>query len=726
MASSLLRAISDELDRGDVKNAQQLLATADPTALDADGLSYLTTRLLLAQKRLSAEQAAERLLDLTSRLPDFQEAVQMLRQIAPHLAPASSAARPPSHPAEAPRRSPLPPADAPRRSPLPPAETPRRSPLPPAVRPGAAAIAAAAVAARAKMKGPAAKAQQEKAVQTPAAPAAVRAPSIPPPAAKPDFDDFDDFEDPFASPASDPPLAAPPAGASAPMMRHSQPPPARPASIPPAAARSPSASPAQFPSMPPLADSGHPAAAAPVRSPAVDPQLNRSPSMPPPGRSPSMPPAGRSPSMPPPGGRSPSMPPPGGRAPSVPSGPRTPSMAPSPIVSPLHQPSVRPAGESIAPPPPSNRGAALYASVSPAKRYSGNAPSAGSLSSDEGDSDFVIPRDPPAQRAPSIIPAFRNRTPLPWSTDPPPSAGAPAPRIPAFPGIPSVGIPGTSGAQPKGPAALGHSDRPPAIMSPPPSIREARPKSLLPPGAGKYSAKPPETESIRPRNSPVPASAPPVHPPKRSSPRPPPVSERDPRSGRRSSPKPPPIVEQDARAIRRSSPRPPPVVEQDARAIRRSSPRPPPAVEHEPPLRRSSPRPPPMAEQAIPLRRSSPRPPPMDSAPPSMRTLDEADALVLAGKHEAALAVLTSSAATQLQPFTQALRQDEDFNPAVLGTVAASFLNVGPVTREFAPYDLSLHSLARLEAALEVLFGADPLPAPDAKNPLLLLLGQYV
>jgi hypothetical protein len=58
--------------------------------------------------------------------------------------------------------------------------------------------------------------------------------------------------------------------------------------------------------------------------------------------------------------------------------------------------------------------------------------------------------------------------------------------------------------------------------------------------------------------------------------------------------------------------------------------------------------------------------------------------------------------------------------------VAASFLCVSPVTREFSPYDLSLHSLARLEAALDVLFGPDPLPAPQMNNPLLILLGQYI
>ncbi|HEX2881229.1 MAG TPA: hypothetical protein VHO25_16990, partial [Polyangiaceae bacterium] len=62
MASSLLQAIQDELNRGDIKTAQQLLGAADPSSLDPDGLSYLTTRLLYQQQRLTKEQAAERLL----------------------------------------------------------------------------------------------------------------------------------------------------------------------------------------------------------------------------------------------------------------------------------------------------------------------------------------------------------------------------------------------------------------------------------------------------------------------------------------------------------------------------------------------------------------------------------------------------------------------------------------------------------------------------------------
>ncbi|HEX2880042.1 MAG TPA: hypothetical protein VHO25_10975 [Polyangiaceae bacterium] len=105
-----------------------------------------------------------------------------------------------------------------------------------------------------------------------------------------------------------------------------------------------------------------------------------------------------------------------------------------------------------------------------------------------------------------------------------------------------------------------------------------------------------------------------------------------------------------------------------------------------------------------------------------MRTLDLADSLVLAGKHETAVASLARPAGEQLAPFLQS----GELNPTTLGAVAASFLSVSPVTREFAPYDLSLHSLARLEAALDVLFGPDPLPAPSPNNPLLVLLGQYI
>lgn len=105
-----------------------------------------------------------------------------------------------------------------------------------------------------------------------------------------------------------------------------------------------------------------------------------------------------------------------------------------------------------------------------------------------------------------------------------------------------------------------------------------------------------------------------------------------------------------------------------------------------------------------------------------MRTLDLADSLVLASKHESALASLGRPAGEQLKPLLQAPQPE----PERIALAAAEFLSQSPVTREFAPFDQSLHSLGRVEAALDVLFGPDPLPPPKPDNPLLILLGQYI
>ncbi|HEX4477003.1 MAG TPA: tetratricopeptide repeat protein [Polyangiaceae bacterium] len=62
-----------------------------------------------------------------------------------------------------------------------------------------------------------------------------------------------------------------------------------------------------------------------------------------------------------------------------------------------------------------------------------------------------------------------------------------------------------------------------------------------------------------------------------------------------------------------------------------------------------------------------------------------------------------------------------------IATVASTFLTLSPVFSSFAPFDLSLFGLRRLESALDVLYGRERrprLPSDDAK--IVLLLGSYV
>ncbi|MGE3676172.1 MAG: tetratricopeptide repeat protein, partial [Polyangiaceae bacterium] len=63
----------------------------------------------------------------------------------------------------------------------------------------------------------------------------------------------------------------------------------------------------------------------------------------------------------------------------------------------------------------------------------------------------------------------------------------------------------------------------------------------------------------------------------------------------------------------------------------------------------------------------------------------------------------------------------------VLGTLSATYLTQSPVFRDFAPFDFSLWSVGRLDAALLALYGHDPRPPLDSDVwPLLLRAGTYL
>jgi tetratricopeptide (TPR) repeat protein len=64
---------------------------------------------------------------------------------------------------------------------------------------------------------------------------------------------------------------------------------------------------------------------------------------------------------------------------------------------------------------------------------------------------------------------------------------------------------------------------------------------------------------------------------------------------------------------------------------------------------------------------------------------------------------------------------------AAMAAAAQKFLTQGPIARLFAPYDLSLFSIERLEIALDVLYGREPRPRLRSdEGPLRMLLGSYI
>jgi hypothetical protein len=65
--------------------------------------------------------------------------------------------------------------------------------------------------------------------------------------------------------------------------------------------------------------------------------------------------------------------------------------------------------------------------------------------------------------------------------------------------------------------------------------------------------------------------------------------------------------------------------------------------------------------------------------------------------------------------------------PSAIATVAASFLTTTPVFSAFAPYDVSLWSIRRVEAALDVIYGGERRPrGPEGDAGIVLLVGSYL
>lgn len=94
---------------------------------------------------------------------------------------------------------------------------------------------------------------------------------------------------------------------------------------------------------------------------------------------------------------------------------------------------------------------------------------------------------------------------------------------------------------------------------------------------------------------------------------------------------------------------------------------------------------------------------------------------VLAGDCALALDDFTHHAKDQLSHLPRATPQQEF---TLLGILCAELLNKAWVTHHFAPFDLSLYSLPRLEAATATLCGMQPFTEPHSA--VSLLLGAYV
>lgn len=103
---------------------------------------------------------------------------------------------------------------------------------------------------------------------------------------------------------------------------------------------------------------------------------------------------------------------------------------------------------------------------------------------------------------------------------------------------------------------------------------------------------------------------------------------------------------------------------------------------------------------------------------------DPLETALTTGHREAAIGSLERAAAAHM-PAPGQLTPSEDFS--VLAHDAARFFTSAPVFRHFAPFDLSLASTSRLEAALGVLYGSGARSAPlSARNPLVLFVGSYL
>ncbi|HET7545749.1 MAG TPA: tetratricopeptide repeat protein [Polyangiaceae bacterium] len=115
---------------------------------------------------------------------------------------------------------------------------------------------------------------------------------------------------------------------------------------------------------------------------------------------------------------------------------------------------------------------------------------------------------------------------------------------------------------------------------------------------------------------------------------------------------------------------------------------------------------------------------PTRSANSAIRLWDKLEVELFYGDRAAAIAAFERGAARELRGLVGESATDAI---PLLATMAAAFFTTEPVWRHFSPFDLSLGSIARVEAVLDVMYGRAPRDAltPEA-YPAQVMLASYV
>jgi tetratricopeptide (TPR) repeat protein len=112
------------------------------------------------------------------------------------------------------------------------------------------------------------------------------------------------------------------------------------------------------------------------------------------------------------------------------------------------------------------------------------------------------------------------------------------------------------------------------------------------------------------------------------------------------------------------------------------------------------------------------------SASSAVRLWDKIEVELFSGDQKAAIAAFERGAARELRGLVGESATDAI---PLLATMAAGFFTTEPVWRHFAPFDLSLGSIARVEAVLDVMYGRVPREALSlAAYPAQVMLASYV
>ena len=115
---------------------------------------------------------------------------------------------------------------------------------------------------------------------------------------------------------------------------------------------------------------------------------------------------------------------------------------------------------------------------------------------------------------------------------------------------------------------------------------------------------------------------------------------------------------------------------------------------------------------------------PSRSANSAVRLWDKIEVELFSGEQRAAIAAFERGAARELRGLVGESATDAI---PLLATMAAAFFTTEPVWRHFAPFDLSLGSIARIEAVLDVMYGRAPREALSAAAyPAQVMLASYV